>query len=190
MGEAAAARHELGSDRPVPFAAVVYSATKGDRGALARFVQSLKDSNVAVGGIIQEKTALDTGLWQIDAVDVATGSRILINRPTLPTFGKRLCSLDVSALAETTAILRTAIANRVALMVVEKFGDAERDGKGVIDEVFQAIAAGIPLLIAVPETHLDAWAVRSGGIGAVLPCEEDALREWWESVQREHAVTL
>ena len=179
----AAGRCQFAADRPAPFAAVVYPAKKGDRRELARFVQSLKQSKVRVGGIIQEKTALGNGdMQRVEAVDIRTGWRIPLNRPTPETWRKRLCSLDVSALAETTAVLRTAINDQVDLMVVEKFGDTERDGEGLTDEILQAIAAGIPLLIAVPETNLDAWAERSGGMGAVVPCEENALHEWWAAV--------
>ncbi len=98
---------------------------------------------------------------------------------------ERVCSLDISALAESTAILRKAIEDHVDLMVVEKFGDAERDGAGLIDEVLQGIAAGIPLLIAVPETNLRVWTERSGGMGDVLPCDEHTLLEWWASLQSE-----
>jgi hypothetical protein len=180
-------RHQISPDGPAPFAAVIYPAKKGDRRELAGFVASLKKSKLRVGGILQEKISLgDDGVRRAEAVDIATGRRKPLNRPTPETWRNRVCSLDISALAETTAILRKAIADRVDLMVVEKFGDAERDGAGLIDEVLQGIAAGIPLLIAVPETNLHVWIERSGGTGAVLLCDEHALHEWWASLQCEY----
>ena len=171
------------------FAAVVYPAKKGDRKELARFVESLKNSKVRVGGILQEKISLgNNGARRIEAVDIGTGRRTPLNEPKPETLSEQVCSLNISALAESTAILRKAIEDHVDLMVVEKFGDAERDGAGLIDEVLQGIAAGIPLLIAVPETNLHVWTERSGGMGAVLPCDEHALHEWWASLQRERAA--
>ncbi len=168
------------------FAAVVYPAKKGDRRELARFVESIKESKVRVGGILQEKIARgNDGVRRVEAIDIGTGRRTPLNQPTPETRRDRVCSLDTTALAEVTAILRRAIEDRVDLMVVEKFGDAERDGAGLIDDVFQGIAAGIPLLIAVPETNLPVWTERSGGMGAVLPCDEHALHEWWAGLQCE-----
>jgi nucleoside-triphosphatase THEP1 len=171
------------------FAAVVYPAKEGDRKELIRFVESLKESRVRVAGILQEKTSLgNNGARRVEAIDIETGRRTPLNEPTPETRRERVCSLDISALAESTAILRKAIEDHVDLMVVEKFGDAERDGAGLIDEVLQGIAAGIPLLIAVPETNLHVWTERSGGMGAVLPCDEHALHEWWAGLQRERAA--
>ncbi len=173
---------------PVAFAAAVYPAKKGERTGLVPFVEALKKSGVRVGGIIQEKVAMGNGgMRRVDAVDIATGRRIPLNQPTPETWRTRVCSLDVSALAETSAFLRKSIEDRVELMVVEKFGDAERDGAGLTDEILQGIAAGIPLLIAVPETNLDVWTERTGGMGAVLPFDEMAFHEWWVSVQHEYA---
>lgn len=170
------------------FAAAVYPAKKGGCKGLAPFVEALKKSGVRIGGIIQEKISMGNGgMLRVDAVDIATGRRIPLNQPTPESWRNRVCSLDLSALAETTAILRRAISDRVDLMVVEKFGDAERDGEGLIDEILQGIGAGIPLLVAVPETNLDAWTERTGGIGTVLPCNENALHEWWVLVQHEYA---
>ena len=169
-----------------PFAAAVYSAKKGGCKAIGPFVETLKRSGVRVGGILQEKVPLEKGgMRRVDAVDIRSGWRIPLNRPTSETWRKRICSLDLSALAETSAVLRKAVEDRVDLMVVEKFGDAERDGEGLTDETLQGIAAGIPLVIAVPETNLEAWRERTGGMGATVPCEEAALHEWWARVRCE-----
>lgn len=172
---------------PAPFAAAVYPAKKGGYTGLASFVENLKKSDVLVGGIIQERVSLGNGsMRRVDAVDIATGRRVPLNQPTPETWRNRLCSLDLSALAETTAILRRATADRVDLMVVEKFGDAERDGEGLSVDIFQSIAAGIPLLIAVPEANLPAWTERTGGMGAILTCDKNTLDEWWALVQSEY----
>ncbi|MBC8338167.1 MAG: DUF2478 domain-containing protein [Alphaproteobacteria bacterium] len=178
------AKPSFATPLPAPFAAAVYTAKKGGRAGLSRFVDTLKKSNVRVGGLLQEKIPMDQdGMLRVEAVDIVTGKRIPINQPTAETWRNRVCSLDVSALAETTATLRQAIRDRVDLMVVEKFGDAERDGEGLTDEIFQAIAEGIAVVIAVPDSNLDIWNERCGGMGDVLDCNEEELRSWWASVQ-------
>lgn len=175
----------LDSDRNVAaFAAAIYTPKKGDRTALSRFVKKLTASNVCVGGILQEELIdSDGGKKGIYAIDITTGRRILIKRPMKDD---RDCGLDVSALAKTTAIIREAINHRPDLMVIEKFGDQEQIGEGLSDEIFQTIVAGIPLLIAVPEPALDIWQERSGGLGGILPFEEDAFHKWWLSICSGH----
>jgi hypothetical protein len=149
---AADGMHQALPERPAPFAAAVYPAKKGDRKGLARFVESLKKSNVRVGGILQEKIDLgDNGMGRVEAINIATGQRTSINKPTSETSRSRDCSLDLT------------------------------------DQILQGIAAGIPLLIAVPESNLDVWTECSGGMGDVLPFDETAFHGWWVSVQGERA---
>jgi len=61
-------------------------------------------------------------------------------------------------------------------------GDEEKKGGGLSDEIFNGIASGIPFLVAVPETNLDAWIERTGGAGAVLTFDESALWNWWNAI--------
>jgi nucleoside-triphosphatase THEP1 len=166
-----------------PFAAVVYTAETVDRKALLRFVEKQKALQTRVGGVLQEAIFDENGLIiGLNAVDIATGDRIPITRPVKKDGG---CGLDVSALVQTAAIINNAIDDRLDLVVVEKFGELEQNGQGLIDEILQTIAAGIPLLISVPESALPLWQDRSGEFGAVLPFNEEALRQWWQDVTRQ-----
>jgi len=164
-----------------PFAAAVYSQDTGDRMALLKFVEKLKSQNTPVGGVLQEALFNSAGeITGLNAVDVSTGRRIPISRPAK---NDDECGLDVSALAETTNLIRNAINDQMDLVVVEKFGELEQNGKGLIDEIFQTIAEGIPLLISVPEAALPIWRERSGNLGSVLPFNEEAFQQWWQSVR-------
>ncbi len=163
-----------------PFAAAVYKPDTADRMALLKFVENQKALNIRVGGVLQEALFNSGGeIVGLDAVDVSTNRRIPISRPAK---NHEECGLDVSALAGTTAIIRNAIDERFDLVVVEKFGELEQNGKGLIDEILQTIAEGIPLLIAVPEAALPVWQERSGELGSVLDFNEEAFRQWWQSV--------
>ncbi len=163
-----------------PFAAAVYRPDTGDRMALLKFVEKQKAQNIRVGGILQERLFNSEGeIIGLDAVDVATSRRIPISRPAK---NEDECGLDVSALAGTTGIIRNAISERLDLVVVEKFGELEQNGKGLIDEILQTISEGIPLLIAVPEAALPLWQERSGELGSVIDFSEEAFYRWWQSL--------
>jgi nucleoside-triphosphatase THEP1 len=164
-----------------PFAAAVYNLGTGDRMALLKFVEKQKSLNIRVGGVLQEAIFnSEGGIVGLNAVDVSNNRRIPITRPVT---NDDECSLDVSALAETTAIVRNAISERLDLVVIEKFGDLEQRGKGLIDEILQTIVEGIPLLLSVPEAALPIWQERSGDLGSVLPFSEEAFQQWWESIE-------
>ena len=163
-----------------PFAAAVYKPDTGDRMALLKFVEKQKLLNTRVGGILQEALFdSEGGITGLNAIDVATNRRIPITRPVA---NDEECGLDVSALAQTTEIIRNAISERLDLVVVEKFGELEQNGHGLIDDILLTIVEGIPLLIAVPEAALSIWQERSGELGAVLPFSEEAFQQWWQSV--------
>ncbi len=165
-----------------PFAAAVYTPDTGDRMALLKFVEKLKALNTRVGGVLQEALFDSEGkIVGLNAVDVATGRRISITRAV--NNGDE-CGLDVSALTETASIIDSAISDRLDLVVVEKFGELEQNGKGLIDQILQTIGEGIPLLISVPEAALPVWQERSGELGSVLTFSEDAFQQWWQSVER------
>jgi nucleoside-triphosphatase THEP1 len=164
-----------------PFAAAVYKPDTGDRMALLKFVEKQKSLNIRVGGILQEAIFnSEGGIAGLNAVDVSNNRRIPITRPVA---NDDECGLDVSALAETTDIIRNAISERLDLVVIEKFGELEQSGKGLIDEILQTIVEGIPLLLAVPEAALPIWQERSGELGSVLPFSEEAFQQWWKSIE-------
>jgi nucleoside-triphosphatase THEP1 len=163
-----------------PFAAAVYTPQTADRTALLKFVEKQKAKRRRIGGVLQVALLDASGnVAGLNAVDVATGQRIPITRPVQRDDE---CSLDVSALADTTGIIERAISDRVDLVVVEKFGEMEQGGGGLIDEIMQTIVAGIPLLIAVPEAALPLWQERSGELGRVLEFSEDAFEQWWREI--------
>jgi nucleoside-triphosphatase THEP1 len=165
----------------VPFAAAVYKPDTGDRMALLKFVEKQKALNTRVGGVLQEAVFNSEGeIEGLNAIDVSTGRRIPISRPAK---NDDQCGLDVSALTETTEIIRNAIRDRLDLVVVEKFGELEQNGKGLIDEILQTIVEEIPLLISVPEAALPIWQERSGELGSVLAFNEEAFQQWWKSVK-------
>ncbi len=166
---------------PAPFAAAVYRPDTGDRMALLKFVEQLKSNQIRVGGLLQEALFDSAGeIIGLNAIDVLTNQRVPISRP-MESGGE--CAFDVSALAETTAIIRNAIDDRLDLVVIEKFGELEQDGKGLIDEIFQTIAAGIPLLISVPTAALPLWQERSAELGSVLSFNVESFLQWWQNLE-------
>lgn len=158
-------------------AAIVYRPGQATRPALDALVAHLKGQGLAVHGLLQEAT-LDHGM---DAIDIHTGVRIAIKRPTRYELDHKLCSLNLSQLAEATMVLRRALDQHADVVVVERFGKTERDGGGLADDLLALMASGIPTFVTVPEEELSAWKRFSGDMGVVLNCDAESLVNWWET---------
>ena len=166
-----------------PFAAAIYTPKTQDRSALNVFAREMAAAGVRVGGLVQEVLRDDDGrLRGMNAVDVETGARAPIKAPLPDKPQGEVCLLDTAALTDTSAVLRRNIADRLDLIIVEKFGDQEQRGAGLSDEIFAAIADGIPLLIAVPQSAREVWYERTGSMGETLEFEVAAFHRWWERV--------
>ncbi len=174
------ADHKPQTAPAVRAAAVLYTPDTKAEFVLAGFADELKARGLSVGGLVQEFLTDGNGeRIGLDAIEVDTGQRIPINRPTESDKVNGVCSLDRSALTESTGALRRAIANRVDLLVVEKFGEQEQNGGGLADEILAAMAEGIPTLVLVPAAALETWNAFSGGMADLLPCSPEAVRRWF-----------
>jgi uncharacterized protein len=163
-------------------AAVLYTPETTAEFVLSNFADELKGQGLKVGGLVQEFLTDDEGgRIGLDAIEVDTGARIPINRPTESDKINGVCSLDRSALTGSTSALRRAISDKVDLIVVEKFGEQEQKGSGLADEILTAMAEGIPTMVLVPAIALEEWNTFSGGMTDLLPCSPEAVRRWWDS---------
>jgi len=163
-------------------AAILYTPTTEETSILGPFAKALNERGYKVGGIVQEMLFDEDGAKAgLDAIEVDTGLRIPINRPTKSDKANGTCSLDHAALAESTSAIRRAIENRMDLIVIEKYGDQEKKGGGLADEILAAMAEGIPVLTLVPAISLEEWNRFSGGLTQLLPCSEEAIWAWWDS---------
>ncbi len=161
-------------------AAVVFRDGEHDRRALADFARELAESGYRLGGMVQESSFDEQGRrTHIDSVDLATGERVMINQPSRTWPDESECTLDIAALADAGAPLRRVLVDRPDLVVAEKFGEQERSGEGLADEILNVISEGLPILVLVPEPELARWREMTGGEIAELPCEADALWRWW-----------
>jgi hypothetical protein len=89
------------------------------------------------------------------------------------------CRRDEIALLDADPVLRTAINDRVDLILVNRFGRAESLGRGLINIFVAALEAGIPVLTVVRPPYDDA-ARRAfhGGLGCELLPQPGAIVSW------------
>jgi Protein of unknown function (DUF2478) len=92
------------------------------------------------------------------------------------------CRLDVGQFLDAGARIASAIEAGADLVIVNRFGRQERDGKGLSWLVERALSADIPVVIAVPSHRFADWLKFAGGMSVKLRCDRDALEAWWRAV--------
>ncbi|MGC2083592.1 MAG: DUF2478 domain-containing protein [Bradyrhizobium sp.] len=160
-------------------AALVYGDHDNPDAVLRDFADALNAQGCRVVGMVQTGQCADSSL---SAVLVHNGETLLLAQPPSP--GATGCKLDVSRLQNAGTRVAEALAAGADLLIINRFGKRERDGKGLGFLIERARAADVPVIIAVSYDRFTDWTSFSGGVSAKLVCDRDALTAWWRSVSR------
>ena len=90
----------------------------------------------------------------------STPSSCRISRQSVSATIEPAATINVSSTPADRRIARAitaAIRDGADVVIVNRFGKLEAEGRGLIDLIDQAVAADIPVLIAVPEHRFAAW---------------------------------
>jgi hypothetical protein len=92
------------------------------------------------------------------------------------------CRLDVGRLLDAGVELANAIDQGADLLIINRFGRQEREGKGLLYLVERALSADIPVVIAVPSHRFTDWIRFAEGMSVKLSCDRWSLDGWWRAV--------
>jgi nucleoside-triphosphatase THEP1 len=90
----------------------------------------------------------------------------------------RGCRLDPAALETAVGLVAASLASGVDVLIVNKFGKHEAQGRGFRQVIAEALAAGIPVIVGVNALNLPAFEDFAQGLATGLPCEPGALAGW------------
>jgi len=162
---------------PYPILAIVYS----DGLAADRFISDLgyksRDAGISVAGLVQNnKFIRDRAKCDMEVEELASGVVLKISEDR----GKeaRGCRLDRGILSEAAALLSASLENGPELVVLNKFGKLEAEGRGLRDTLADAVQLGVPIIVGVPYRNLEQWRVFSGGLAEECPLGSSRLHEW------------
>ena len=168
-------------DAQCDFASVVYGRDDDPDRLFIDFTRDLCRSGLRPVGVIQSGRNCRTEEPKLRAVILPGGETVglVADRQACAAGGCRLDDQRLDALAEQLTI---AIDDGPDLVVINRFGRAEAEGRGLVKPIAQALEADIPVLIAVPERRFSDWIRFSDGMNVRLPCRREALDRWWRSV--------
>ena len=89
----------------------------------------------------------------------------------------RGCRLDSAALETAVAEAAARLAG-ADMLVVNKFGKQEAEGRGFVPVIATALDRGLPVLVGVNALNLPAFEAFAGGLAHPLPPDPTAIADW------------
>ena len=175
--------------------------TSDERGrtdrVLAEVAERLTAEGVRLAGAVQRNApAPDARRHDMELEVLPTGGRLRISQDLGPQ--ARGCRLDPGALEQAVAEVGIALKGAgqeprlgpgqepgqgpgerpVDLVILNKFGKHEAEGRGFRDLLAQAAMADLPVLIGVGTGARDAFAAFTQGLAEPLPADPGAVLAW------------
>lgn len=108
--------------------------------------------------------------------ELASGTRVLISEDR----GReaRGCRLDTDALARLTRLAEQGLGTGPDLLVLNKFGKEEAEGRGLRPVIASAAERAIPAVVGVPRRNLQPFQDFCGETATVLAPRRDEVLAW------------
>ena len=144
-------------------------------------VAEIQQRGIMIGGLLQYFGArMSNGKRSMWVEDIATRETIRLDQPRGP--GATACILDPDALARAACMLRRSVSAGAEVLVVNRFGNAEADGRGMRAEFAEAICSGATVLVAAKFSLLNDLEGFLGGPAHVLLPSPTAIADWVEEL--------
>jgi hypothetical protein len=162
-------------DAQSDIAALVYQPHQDPDRILWEFANDLAARGGRAVGLVQLGHRCADG--KLSAMLIHSGEEL----PLLQDLGACAtgCRLDVGRLLNAGAQVACAVDAGADILIINRFGRQERDGKGLAYLIERAIDADIPVVIAVASKHFADWIKFAGGMSVKLSCERSVLDAWW-----------
>jgi hypothetical protein len=94
----------------------------------------------------------------------------------------RGCRLNDVALEQIVALVEASLEDGLDILILNKFGRQEAEGRGLRTAIAHAAAAGIPVLVGLNRCYAAEWCQFSEGEGLLLEAEPAAAARWLETI--------
>jgi hypothetical protein len=157
--------------------AIVYANEAYPQSTFERIVADCRRRGLRVAGVLQHPVCSDAaGHCDVALEELTTGVWTDLFEDRGP--GASGCRLDVAALAEVNGKVARSFDADPALLVLNKFGKVEAEGRGLLDLVAIAVDRGIPVVIGVPIRNLPAWRGFAGDLSVEFSSDPSEITDW------------
>ena len=168
---------------PARIGALVY---RSDQSAaadamLATLARVLAGMEYRLTGAVQHNPARpDRCRCDMALEDLSTGQIVAISEDRGPQ--ARGCRLNPAALEQLVGAAAAGVDAGADLLIVNRFGKREAEGRGFRAVIETAVTSGVPVLVAVSASNLDAWNAFSGALDERLKADLAPMICWCRSV--------
>lgn len=170
---------------------LAYTLASGNGGTdmiLTALAGDLMARGLRLCGTVQINTERSgTHLCDMDMRVLPDGPVLRISQDLGPD--ARGCRLDPHALETAVGLVTSRLQSGADLMIVNKFGKHEAEGRGFRSVIAEAIALDIPILFGLNTLNRDAFEEFTGGFAHHLPPDRSALAGWVDEVMQHLAET-
>lgn len=157
--------------------AIVYANEAYPQSTFEQIVADCRGRGLRVAGVLQHPVCSDAaGHCDVALEELTTGVWTELFEDRGP--GASGCRLDVAALAEVNGKVARSFESDPELLILNKFGKVEAEGRGLLDLVAVALDRGIPVVIGVPIRNLEAWRSFAGGLSVEFSSELSEITDW------------
>lgn len=100
----------------------------------------------------------------------------------------RGCTLDSGALEQTVVAVQQRLPG-AEVLIVNKFGKREAEGKGLVPVIAEALEMGLPVLIGVNGLNLAAFLAFAGEDVSALPNDPALIAQWCKATAQVEVVS-
>ena len=143
---------------------------------LAEVAAALQEAGLRLAGTVQTNTErANRRKCDMDLIVLPDGPTIRISedRGALA----RGCILDSEALEQTVEQVAQRL-DGADLLIVNKFGKREGEGRGLIPVIGEALGRGIPVLVGVNGLNLPDFLAFADGLAEDLPADVAKVADW------------
>ena len=135
--------------------AYTMSPGRGDMDlVLARLSEHLAEAGLRTCGVVQINTEIGEGRHcDMDVKVLPEGPMIRISQSLGPE--SRGCRLDPEGLESAVGHVASRLAQGADVLIVNKFGKQEADGRGFREVIGEALASGVPVIVGVNGSHVE-----------------------------------
>lgn len=148
---------------------------------LERLAADLSARGLRCCGTVQiNSERADAGPCDMDVRVLPDGAVLRISQDLGPQ--ARGCRLDPAALETAVGLVAAGLSSGADLLIVNKFGKHESEGRGFRSVIADAVAMDIPVLVGLNALNRPAFESFAEGLAIQLPSDSAALMSWVEDV--------
>ncbi|WP_045389253.1 DUF2478 domain-containing protein [Falsirhodobacter sp. alg1] len=163
--------------------AYITSALRGENDRVLRETATrFMAEGLRLSGAVETDRTTDAGrICDMQLHVLPDGPVIPISQPL--GADARGCRLDPGALESAVAAVEATLHAGTDLLIINKFGKHELDGRGFCQTIAQALELGVPVLLGLNAANLAPFQAWVGGMAKALPPDPDAVNIWFRGLR-------